>query len=61
MRNHFDNINGAAALSFIGATMSGWNISEWAAAFALFYSALLCAQKLWQFVRWLKPQPPALP
>jgi len=55
---HFDNFNGAVALSFFGATVAGWSINEWAALAALSYSLLLIAQKIWQFVRWLRPKPP---
>lgn len=51
---HFDNFNGAVALSFFGATVSGWSINEWAALAALAYSLLLIGQKVWQFVRWLR-------
>ena len=32
---HFDNFNGAVALSFLGATVAGWTINEWAALAAL--------------------------
>ena len=59
--HHFDNFNGAVALGFIGATMSGWSINQWAALAALAYSAILIGQKIWTFVRWLKPKPPPLP
>lgn len=58
---HFDNFNGAVALSFFGATVSGWNINEWAALAALAYSVILIGQKIWTFVRWLKPKPPQPP
>jgi hypothetical protein len=41
MRNHFDNINGVAALSFVGALATGMTIQDWAASAALLYSAIL--------------------
>jgi hypothetical protein len=41
--------------------VAGWTINEWAALAALAYSLLLIGQKVWQFVRWLKPKPPAAP
>lgn len=56
MRNHFDNVNGAAALTYAGATMAGWTINDWAAAAALTYSLILIASKLWQLWRWLRPR-----
>ena len=56
---HFDNFNGAVALSYIGATLAGWTIDKWAALAALCYTLLLISQKIWQFVRWLRPKPPA--
>ena len=58
---HFDNFNGAVAFGYIGAILAGWSINEWAALAALSYSLLLIAQKIWQFVRWLRHKPPALP
>lgn len=58
---HFDNFNVTVAISYFGATVAGWSINEWAALGALAYSLLLIGQKVWQFVRWLKPKPPALP
>jgi len=59
MRNHFDNLNGAVALSFIGATVAGWTIQEWAAAAALFYSLILIGQKVWQGWQWLRRRRPS--
>ena len=57
----WDNVNGAAAVGFLGATMAGWTISEWAALAALVYSIILIAQKLWQGLQWLRRRksPPA--
>lgn len=48
-----DTVNGAAAASFIGATVAGWDVQEWAAAAALIYSLLLIADKGWTMTqRW---------
>ena len=58
---HFDNITGAVALSYFGANVAGWTINEWSALAALTLSLILIAQKVWQFVRWLRPKPPTLP
>jgi hypothetical protein len=54
MRNHFDNINGGIAISYLGAILAGWTIDKWAAFFALVYSLMLIIGKLWQFGRWLR-------
>lgn len=49
----FDAVNGTAAASFIGATLAGWSINEWAAAAALAYTLLLIADKAWTlWKRW---------
>jgi hypothetical protein len=51
--NSLDAINGSAALTFVGATVAGWTIQEWAAAAALVYSLILIADKfgIWAPIR----------
>lgn len=50
---HFDHFNGAVALAFLGATLAGWTISDWAALAALVYSLILIGQKIYQGIAWL--------
>ncbi len=54
MRENFDHINGAMALAFLGATLAGWTINDFAALFALIYSVILIGQKAYQGVQWLR-------
>lgn len=54
MLDRIENVNGTAALAFVGATMAGWSINEWAAFAALCYSLILIAGKLWQGIKWLR-------
>lgn len=51
---HFDHFNGAVALAFLGATLAGWTISDWAALAALVYSLILISQKIYQGMQWLR-------
>lgn len=51
---HFDHFNGAVALAFLGATLAGWTINDWAALAALIYSLILISQKIYQGVQWLR-------
>lgn len=47
MRSHaIDTANGAAAWSFIVATLSGWTVQQWTALLGLVYMLLLIADKL---------------
>lgn len=63
MRNNsLDAVNGSAAVAFLGATIAGWTVQEWAAAAALLYSLLLIADKAWQlwqkFEAWREARKP---
>jgi len=47
----YDNAHGVVALSFVGATLAGWTIQEWAALAALIYTLVLLGEKLFRFWR----------
>lgn len=54
MNRSFDHFNGALALSFLGATLAGWSVNEWAALAALVYSMILIGQKAYEGMKWLR-------
>ena len=42
------------AVAYLGATVGGLSIPDWAALAALIYSLLLIAQQLYRFYLWLR-------
>lgn len=59
--NAFEAAHGSAAVAFLGATLAGWTIQDWAAFAALLYTLMLIAAKAVGWIRDLRHKPPPPP